>query len=392
MKRHKGIKRLGVQRYQVRVRATDPRTGTRKEIKRVVNGSLEEALATQKEMAEELANDRPRKGMKLRDYVEQWLELRRATVKPSTWTKYANDLRRHILPALGRLRVDIIRPRDVKLFIAAQAQVSAGWSVANRLRLLRTIAKDALADGLTECDFCARVRPPKCGGYSSDEPNLLTAEQLARVAEAIPPRWYPLFATMAFTGLRWGEVSALQWSDIDHGSGVIRIRRNNWKGTITTPKTRGSIRVVPMAPPLAEVLRRHRADLVANQHPGLAAGWIFPTEVGVLHKGTPMGPVLRRAAKRAGLGIRLTPHGLRRTFNDLARRVTTAQIVRSMMGHVTPAMTEHYSVVDAGEKQAVQTAIVDMVERGSERRNPLRGEEKGEDRAPGDPGEPENPQ
>ena len=40
-------------------------------------------------------------------------------------------------------------------------------------------------------------------------------------------------------------------------------------------------------------------------------------------------------------------------------------------------MTEHYSVVYAGEKQAAQTAIVDMVEHGSERRNSLRGEEKG---------------
>ena len=102
--------------------------------------------------------------------------------------------------------------------------------------------------------------------------------------------------------------------------------------------------------------------MVAARHPGLAAGWIFPTERGTLHKGTPLGKVLQQAVDRAGLKLRLTPHGLRRTFNDLARRVASSMVVRAITGHVTETMTEHYSVIDAGEKKAVQDAVVALVE------------------------------
>ena len=207
MKRHKGITKLGRKKYRVRVRGTDPRTGAELEAKRIVKGTLEQARAVQHEMAEELTNDDPGERIKLADFAAQWLEHRRGQVKPSTATKYENDLRLHILPELGALYVDSIRPRDVKAMITRQLRTSAGWSVANRVRLLRTIAKDALAEGLTDLDFCARVRLPKVSKYTEDEPNCLSAAQLDQVAQAIPARWYPLFATMAFTGLRWGEVS-----------------------------------------------------------------------------------------------------------------------------------------------------------------------------------------
>lgn len=151
-------------------------------------------------------------------------------------------------------------------------------------------------------------------------------------------------------------------TDLDHESGVIHIQRGNWKGLITKPKTKKSQRSVPMVTRLAEFLRAHRSRMLAEQHPGLDAGWIFPTQRGTLHRGTPLGPVIHKTVKRAGIDVHLTPHGLRRTFNDLARRVAAAQVVRSIVGHVTETMTEHYSVIDAGEKQAVQTAVLRMVD------------------------------
>ena len=389
MKRHKGVTKLATQKYRVRVRATDPRTGTEKELKRVVRGTLEEALAIQRQMADELANDRPRQRLKLAEYGEVWLDHRLETVKPSTAAKYVNDLRLHILPALGRLYVDSIRPADVKAFVARQLQAYAGWTVANRLRLLRILAKDALADGLTALDFCARVRLPRVAQYTEDEPNLLTADQFQRVAQAVPTAWYPLFATMAFTGLRWGEVSGLQWSDIDWRGGLIRVRRSNWKGRITTPKTEGSLRTVPMGEQLAGILQGHQARLEARAHPCLVTGWVFSNARGGLHKGTPMRTVLQKAVARAGLTIRLTPHGLRRTFNDLARRVASSVVVRAIVGHVTEKMTEHYAVIDAGEKRAVQDAVLRLVEGRSEEKNSLQREHFREHRAPEDPPEPD---
>lgn len=214
---------------------------------------------------------------------------------------------------------------------------------------------------MTERDFCARVKRPSVRTYTEDDPNCLTAEQLDRLAQAIPAPWYPLFVTMAFTGLRFGEASALMWTDIDYERGLIHIRRNNWKGRITEPKTARSRRTVPMVPELAAILRQHRGRMLTDQHPGLARGHVFPSQNGTLHKGVPLGPVIRKALAQAGINIHLTTHGLRRTFNDLARRVATGQVVRAIVGHTTEAMTEHYSMIDASEKHAVQAAVIQLV-------------------------------
>ena len=164
--------------------------------------------------------------------------------------------------------------------------------------------------------------------------------------------------------MRWGEASGLAWHDIDFQRGTIAIRRNNWRGILTEPKTEASRRTVPMCPQLSAVLRRHRADMMTRQHPGLARGHVFPTQRGTLHKGTPLGPVLRRALERAGIDLRLTTHGLRRTFNNLARQVATGQIVRAIVGHTTEAMTGHYSLIGTDETQAVQAAVIRLANDG----------------------------
>lgn len=358
MKRHKGITKIAIQKYQVRVRGTDPRTGKRQDRKRVVHGPLQDALALQQQMLEQLAQGGPRARMTLTSYSRSWLRRRVSQLKPSTATKYAGDLTRHILPALGDVYVDALRPRDVAGFVSEQSKRYSGWTVTNQLRLLRCIAKDALADELTTRDFCARVKSPKCNGYTEDRPNLLTAEQLGRLTQAIPEQWYPLFATLAYTGMRWGEASGLMWEDVDFQRGVIHIRRNNWRGVLGEPKTLASRRIVPMCGELAALLRGHLQQMIASQHPGLVAGYTFPTQRGTLHKGTPIGAIIRRSLNRAGLGIHLTTHGLRRTFNDLARRLATGQVVRAMLGHTTEAMTGHYSVVDADEKHIVQKEVI----------------------------------
>jgi integrase len=74
--------------------------------------------------------------------------------------------------------------------------------------------------------------------------------------------------------------------------------------------------------------------------------------------------VFQRVVPAAELEKHLTPHGLRRTFNDLARRVANREVVQAMTGHTTEAMFTHYSMVDAEEKKAVQAGVLRLVESG----------------------------
>ncbi len=229
----------------------------------------------------------------------------------------------------------------------------------NRLALLRQLAKASVAEGLADRDWTLTVRAPVPEGYSEDDPNLLTAAELARVLEAVPESWRALASVLAFTGLRWGEATALRWEDVvldraEPHNAHARVRRSNWRGVELTPKTRAGKRVVPLPPPLPELLVAQRQRL---EQAGLGAcPWVFPNHDGEMVRGTPLSKVLSAACKNAGVR-RITVHGLRRTFNNLLRRVAAGIVTRSMLGHTNEAMTEHYSLVDLAEKHAAAAAV-----------------------------------
>jgi len=65
---------------------------------------------------------------------------------------------------------------------------------------------------------------------------------------------------------------------------------------------------------------------------------------------------------RSGVGGRITTHGLRRTLNNLTRQVSTGEVVRSIIGHSTERMTEHYSWIELDEKRAAITGVLRLVE------------------------------
>ncbi len=357
------IRSAGPGKWVVCVVRKDPKTGKRKEVKRKCTGPKQKAKELEREIELELAEAHAER-MTLGDFAKSWLVQRVANLKPSTVAKYGVDLG-HICAVLGSVFVDRLRPSDIRGYVVDRSRTAAGWTVTNQLRLLRQLAKDALAEGLTDCDFCARVSPPTSRKWTESDPNLFTAEELGKFLKAVEqgdPFWYPVVATMAYTGLRWGEASGLQWDDLNEGSGVIHVRRTNWKGKPLTPKTESSNRTVPYGEELQTLLKAHRRALVASQHPGLTSGWVFSNGRGQLHTGGPLSDVMRRGLKAAGItGKKVTAHGLRRTFNDLARRVASREVVQSITGHASEAMFQHYSMVDSVEKQGVQAGVLKLV-------------------------------
>ena len=330
----------------------------------MVEGSRYEAEAAKRELEAELeaeVSGAARARLTLGDYALQWLEARSASLKPSTRAKYVNDLEGHILPALGDVQLDELRPRDVAVFLARNE--GAPNSKKNRLALLRVMAKDALADELIDRDFCLRVSVKVPKVYTQDQPNILGGDLLDAVIERIPWYWLDMSCTLSYTGLRWGEVTALHWPELDFKRKEATVKWTNWKGILGRPKTETGVRVVPLADPLPEMLRERRRRMKAERHPGLARRLVFPTKQGTLHKGNPLGKVLEKACHEAGVTIRFTPHGLRRTWNNIARRLAGGLVVRAMIGHASEAMTDHYSLVDGDEKRETAEAVVALLRR-----------------------------
>ena len=107
-----------------------------------------------------------------------------------------------------------LTPGQVADWLAQLPARYSGSTCMGLLRVLRTMTRDAKADQRLVHWACDRVGPPRpIAQYDEENPNALTAEQLARLFVSMrdhEPTWFPPFATMAMTGMRFAEASGLQ--------------------------------------------------------------------------------------------------------------------------------------------------------------------------------------
>lgn len=343
-----GIKQLTKTKFLVRVKRIEKKTGLERNLKRTVTGTKADARRVRDELREELASTsttRPR--TRLRDYALSWLDRRADDLKPSVVRKYANGIGHFDDHGMADIFLDSIASSDVAAHLQARLKAASGNTVLNELRLIRVIAKDSVNDGYAPRYWADRVKPPKVKGYTREWLNLLNREQLRKLIDSVPPQWRGIILFIATTGLRWGEASALHWEDVNLKAGEAVIHRGNDRGTLVDVKTKGSNRVVPVLPEVAKLWGLPRGR-----------GLVFPTKRGKLHRGTPLRKVLNTACVKAEVP-RVTTHGLRRTFNNLARQSTSREVLKSITGHTTDAMVEHYSHVGTDEKTVVSRSVAE---------------------------------
>lgn len=394
--RFPGVFRLSDGRYQLRWKVTCLKTGRELERAPIVEAkSAADAAQMRSDLQAATTGEPLAKRMKVGEYSTSWLTGKRKTLKPSTLDRYARTIAHHVVPQLGDHYVDTLTHQDIAEWRDAQDDKTS--TINSRLRILKTMLADATIALDLPRDPSLRVAALSATGgegYSEEEPNSLTADELALFLETaqreVPRRWHPLFATLAFTASRVGEATALKWDDITDiespdGEGCIRIRRAHWRGRVGTQKTGNRVRVLPLPKELGAILRDHRRALHARLDDdkltrrkregllaGLAAGWVFPNDKGgptaaqVVRK--PLMKVLAALNKKAledeTAGVdHLTTHGLRRTMNNLLRQVTHGEVVRSVTGHVTERMTEHYSHVRVEEKATAVAQVISLVRR-----------------------------
>jgi len=328
-KRHPGVTPLGRGRYQLRVQLREPGGRSRKEVKRIVRcESLRDAVAERQTLLEAVISGdvgEQRERLTLADFAESWLRAKKRRLAVSTAERYASALDLHIGPVLGGIYLDRLTRWHIERWMGDkqdsgryQASTINGW-----LRVLKTITAAAVPEYI-DLDPAARVDPLPEPLRDENDPNALNEEELGRLLAAFrehAPDQFPLVALMATTGLRWGEATALKWEDLDREAGIIRIRRAHWHGHLKGTKTKRN-RKVPLGPKLLAVLDAWRAELVRQQHPGLEAGWCFPSSTGGLRFNSTMTNSMRVCLERAGITKRVTPsQGIRRSAEDGLRRL-----------------------------------------------------------------------
>ena len=127
---------------------------------------------------------------------------------------------------------------------------------------------------------------------------------------------------------------------------------------VTKQKTRYSIE---LPEEVMEVLRwhvEHQLTTPEQQESDL----LFPSVLGGFRAPTVLNKPFAQVADAIGLGFTFTQSGMRRTFNDLARAAEVKDLVtRSISGHLTERMQEHYSTVSGNEQRQSIGKVVDLM-------------------------------
>lgn len=351
----KGVQRLGGGRYRVRGKFRNPKTGRWKEFDRTieardVKAAAKVAAEIRRTVLEELDGGGRAARPLVRDAATLWLRGKLPSLKASTRALYGLVLDAHIVPAFGDHYVDAVTKADVIAW--RDRQVGATATINGRLRVLRTLFAD-LSDEMQIPNPTARVAAFR-DVRSMENAKVIPPAEIAELLTSlrtVAPQWYPLVLTLATTGARCGEATALLWEDVDLEAGIIHIRRAHYSGTVDTTKT-GKSRSVPIAPELVAVLQEHRRTLMRRQAAGFSAGLVFPSRTGGLIRPGAIRKPVQAALDAIGSKRHVSAHCFRHSFNDAFRRIASGEVTRSMTGHSSEKMTTHYSTVTRDDQRA----------------------------------------
>lgn len=228
------------------------------------------------------------------------------------------------------------------------------------LRVLRTISNAIKVKfDLNKSAFDGIEFLPEGRTYTREEPNSLASADVHRflqIARTMYAQHYFMILLGFVTGLRPSSMRALRRqgprSDIDWTTGEIQIRRSHARGHAVMDKTKTKVdNTFTLPPALLEEARRHVAALPEGAPQ--ASDLLFPTRAGKLRSRTVLTKPFAAIVAELGLGMRVTPRAMRRSFNDLAREAGLAAVVtRSISGHLTDEMQLHYSTARSQEQAA----------------------------------------
>jgi len=292
----------------------------------------------------------------LAEWLDEWLtEIKSHDgTRPTTLRRYREIVTAHLVPELGKVRLDRLAPRDVQRLLAARRDTVAPATLVKIHAVLRVALADAERLDLVPRNVARAVKGPALG---HEERQALTVEEARTFLTAIEgDRLEAVFVLGLTMGLRRGEVLGLRWEDIDLDDRVLRVRRalQRVDGALrlVDTKTRASRRPLPIPSMAARALERRRARQAAER---LAAGeaWqdrdlVFTTAIG-----TPLEPrnvnrrfeQLRRHAGLPWLRLHDLRHGCAtfllaqgvdpRTVMEILDHTTIRQTM-DRYGHVLP--------------------------------------------------------
>lgn len=245
--------------------------GTGKQIQRSFSGKTQKEVREKMQAAAvELNNgtyQEPAK-MTLGEWLDTWEKEYLGDVKPFTVASYKGQIRNHIKPALGAVKLEALTPHMIQKFYN-----DLGKSKGNKPKLSAKTIKNAhgvLHKALQQAvenqyirfnptDVCKLPRGEKKELHPLDE------QQIPLFLNAIKNhKFEALYTVTLFTGMREGEALGLRWSCVDFQKGLITIdkqlqqeKKKNSQYVFSSLKN-GKSRIIAPAPWVMDYLKAHK--------------------------------------------------------------------------------------------------------------------------------------
>ena len=323
-----------------------------------VKGTKREAEVKLRELLKEVDNGTfvEPSNITLEEFINKWFETHRQGISHSTELRYKVDIKNHIIPGLGSIKMQKLTTMQVQEFVTqlhkegfrgnGSPRGLSSRSIQGCVGLLKLALEQAIEWGFLNRNPVKGVKIPR---VKDKEPQFITEEQAAAILTALEGTYVWLPTLIAFhTGARRGEILALSWDCVDLDSATIKISRsfslNDASGPIfKEPKTKAGRRIVEIGQTLVKALKVYRKDQVKAQ---LAAGerWnnqrnlVCTKKDGGIINPNALSELFSYNARQ--LGIDVTFHCLRHTHVSMLIKAGVAiNVISARIGHSNTSTT-----------------------------------------------------
>ena len=321
-------------------------------IRKALSQSITEARRIRDEYLREILlhgdiqkpKDKPDRVPLFGEIAQEWVQIISKEIKTSTLEDYRYTMNRYVLPEFGNRPIAMINYLEIKKFVS---NLSCSHKRKNNVLVpMRSVFKHAFLSEIIDKNPMDRIKNLKI-----EKPDIhpLSMEEVRKVLESVSSRYRNFFIVAFFTGMRFGEMSALKWRNVDFRLGVIKVRETRVLGEEGRPKTKKSSRDIKMLAPVIEAMRDQMKETVGKTE----AGYVFLNQYGKPVEPMPTNfHVWKPALKKAGL----EPRPLYQTRHTFATLMLDAGEhpgwVQKMMGHETMQMIyeKYYSYIKSYER------------------------------------------
>ncbi|MGL4547138.1 tyrosine-type recombinase/integrase [Eubacterium aggregans] len=298
--------------------------------------------------------------LKVGEWLDIWEKEYLVNLQPTTRRAYERNIENHLIPKLGGVDLQKLKPHQVQMFYNKLGDSLAPKTIRNIHGILHKAMAQAVTLGYIRTNPAEGYTLPKKEKY---EIHPLDQEQIPAFLEAARgDNFYSLYVVDLFTGLRLSEIIGLTWDCIDFEAGTIYVRRQLHKlvGTYQWgPPKHGKKCTIAPATSVMAILKDVRTGQLEER---LAAGSAWQNEDGFVFT-NPLGIHYAHATVREYYKRIVNTIGLPELrFHNLCHSYAVASIqagddiktVQENLGHHSAAFTldTYAHVTDAMHKNS----------------------------------------